>query len=111
MSRVTAQSQLGSITDPVQFMRSASDVIAQLVDAVNGKIELDKNLKSQTITVVFPLANTDLGIAHNLNRTGLKYFPVSKTIACDVFTGATAATNNTIYLQCTHAATVVLVLM
>ena len=111
MSRVTSQSQLGSITDPAQFMRSASDVIAQLVDAVNGKIELDKNLKSQTVTVVFPLANTDLGIQHNLNRTGLKYFVVTKNKACDVFTGVTSATTNTIYLQCTQAATVVLVLM
>ncbi len=111
MSRTTSESDLSNVTDQGEFMRSSSNVISQLANAVNGQLEFDKNFLSQTISVTFPNANTDLGIGHKLNKTGLRYMVASKSKSCDVFTGTTSSTKNTIYLQNTQAgATVTLVL-
>lgn len=110
MSRVVAQSDLSNISDEKQFMQYCSKLLSEIVSVINGKTDFDTNLSTQTVSVRFTNANTDLSIPHNLGRTGLKYFAVKKSAACDVYDGATTATKSTIYLRSTVATTVTLVL-
>lgn len=85
MSKLTAFSNLGRITDPAQFIQYASRVISDIQAILNGKIEFDANIASQTVTTYFPAANADLVIKHELNRTGLKFMVVDKTGPCDIY--------------------------
>lgn len=108
MAKITSPTDLTSITDEKDFMRFTSQLINNIVDIINGKITFNDNITSQSVTVSFTAANTDTAISHKLNKTGVKYFPVSKSVACDVFNGSKSQTTNTIYLQSTQIANVTL---
>ncbi len=110
MSKVSAYSDLGKIKDQDKFMEVASETIKLIVDTVNGKIEFDGNMKTQTVSVTFTAASTSVTVAHGLNKLGVNYIPVKKTAACDVFNGTGTATNSSISLQGTAASTVTLIL-
>lgn len=108
MAKISTPADLTSITDTTEFMKYCSQLIGNMVDIINGRLSFGDNVQSQEIEVSFTTANTDIAITHKLNKTGVKYWPVVKSKACDVFTGSRAQTNNTIYLQCTQVATVTL---
>jgi len=101
---------LGKIKDVNEFMRYCSKFCNNLFGLINGKLEFDSNLLSQTVEVTFTAINTDTKVSHNLNRTGLGYIVKSKAAACDIYTGTTEATNKAIYLKSTVATTVTLIL-
>jgi formate dehydrogenase assembly factor FdhD len=109
MAKISGFSALGKVP-PDQFHKEASPVIQETVDTVNGKLEFDTNMNTQTVTVKFPVANTDLAIGHKLNKTTINYLVGSKSVDCSVYNGATANTKNTVYLRSTQAATVTLIL-
>jgi hypothetical protein len=110
VSRVLSQTDLGKITDTNKFMQYCSKLLNDLMSVFNGKIEFDLNILSQTVSVKFVNANTDLSVAHNLNKTGVKYIVASKSATCDVYNGVTSSTTKTIYLRSTVATTVTLIL-
>ena len=109
MSKVRAHALLDDVK-PEKFQQEASQVLAQLVDTVNGQLEFDQNFLSNTKEVVFTLANTEQAVNHNLNKLIYNYMPVSKLAACDIYDGGTSPTSNTIYLKSTVATTVTLIL-
>ncbi len=110
MAKITTHPDLSNITDPNEFMARGSGIVKDTVDQVNGGLEFDKNLNTQTVSVVFPTANTDVAVSHNLGRTGVKYFIGGKSVDCSVFDGSRAQTKTTIYLRSTQPATVTVVL-
>lgn len=110
MSKVSQNDKLGTIKDPVEFIRQASTLLADIVLAINGKIAFSDNIQSQTVTVNFTAQDTDTTVTHGLNKTGVNYFPVNKNVATDVYTGARAATSGAIYLRATEISSVTLVL-
>lgn len=110
MSKISNSADLGSIKDANEFIRQASQAIKETVDTVNGKLEFDTNLKTQTVTVTFLSANTNLSVRHSLKKTGVKYFAVKKTAACDVYDGTGQTNSGTMSLKGTTAATVTLIL-
>ncbi len=110
MSKVLAQADLSKITDTTSFMQYCAKFINDLIPVINGKLEFDSNLLTQTVTATFSNANVDQGISHKLNKTGLRYIICQKDKACDVFDGVTSDTSSTIYLQCTQATSVKLIL-
>ncbi len=101
---------LSTIKEPEEFMRHGSQAIQAIGDSVNGALEFDKNIRSQTVSVVFATANIDVAVSHTLNKTGVHYLVGKKSASCDVFSGKKASTDSTIYLQSTHPATVSVVL-
>lgn len=101
---------IGSVSDPKEFQRYCSKFASNVFNVLNGKLEFDVNMLTQTVEVTFSAINTDTKIPHNLNKTGLRYFVIKKSAACDVYDGATAATNQAIYLKATVATTVTIVL-
>lgn len=110
MSKISQNDRLGTIKDPVDFIRQASKLLGDIVLVINGKIEFGDNIQSQIVSVSFSAQNTDTSVNHALNKSSVNYFPVSKNVACDIYTGNRAANNKTIYLRSTQVASVTLVL-
>ena len=73
-----------------------------LAGVVNGNLSLT-NLNGITKTVIFPTANSNVTVTHNLNRVPVGYIPLTKNQAGDIFTGSVAATSSQITLQCSTA--------
>lgn len=110
MSKISKAPDVSNVTDPKEFMRFVSNIISDIVNVINGKLEFDQNIISQTVDVTFDAINTDQAISHNLNRNNLKYIVCKKDQVCSVFNGTTSNSNNTIYLQCDQTAKVSLIL-
>lgn len=99
------------VSEIKDFIRSCVRFLDDVLTVINGKVEFDKNIASQTVVATFPTANTTVFVSHDLNRTGLKYFVCDKSAACDVFHIADDDSTTMIALQSTVAgATVSLVL-
>jgi hypothetical protein len=111
MARLKYHPDLSNITDLGMFIKYSTQNFNQLQDILEGSIEFDSNIASQTITVTFPTANTDKIITHQLNRTGLKFFVVDKSVSCDVYHNKTRDTITQICLKCTVATTVTIILI
>ncbi len=110
MAKILTSVDLSTINEPKEFMRHGSQAIQSIGDSVNGGLEFDKNMKTNTVVVVFASANTDVAVKHKLNKSSVHYLTGKKSVSCDIFTGTRAATTDTIYLQSTQPATVTLVL-
>lgn len=110
MSKIQTQAQIDDIKDPEERHTQSAIIIGEIVSKVNGQLEFDKNLLTQTIEVVFTASNTEQKINHSLNKLVYNYFIVSKLAACDVYDGGTDPTSNAIYLKSTVATAVTLIL-
>lgn len=92
------------------FKTVVATLFSDILSVINGKLEFDKNLLTQTVEVTFTSANTEQAISHNLRSLVSEYIVSKKSIACDVYDGVSAATTSVIYLKCSQAATVRLIL-
>lgn len=111
MSKLTELADYTNIDDPKEFMRHASRFISQLQDTFNGGLDFATNFNCQIISVNFSVANQDTQITHKLNRTGIYYIPISKSVSCDVYNGNTAQSKSSIYLRSTVSGSVVSLLL
>ena len=111
MGRFTIQTDLGRIKTFDILVKYTAQCIQQLNNIVNGNVELDSNIASQTITVTFKAANSYQLITHNLNKKGLRFFVIDKSTTCDVYHDASQDNVSQIYLACNKATTVTLVLI
>ena len=109
MANLIRQIDLSQIKDSTEFMRHASQVIADLTDAVNGQLSFG-NLNTQTVQVNFQTANVDVQVQHNLNKTGVNYHVISKPTSLDVYHGNGTDSAKYIFLRSTVAATVTILL-
>jgi hypothetical protein len=79
----------------------------QLAKVVNYGIDLRNggNTNSTIVSgVVTPgTPNTDFTVTHNLGRVPTGYHVISKSAACDVYTGGVGGTATTLTLRCTVA--------
>jgi hypothetical protein len=66
------------------------------------------NISGVWVTVTFAVANVDQTVTHNLGRVPVGYLAMTKSAACDVYTGSVAATKTQITLRGTTTSTVVL---
>lgn len=106
MPKVTNSTDLTKITDAPTFMRFASALLNSIVSTINGGLQFDQNLQTQSVSVSFGVANTDVSVNHGLNKTGVKYIVTSSNAGCGVYTGVSSATTSTIFLRATAPATV-----
>lgn len=111
MAKLTTFTDFGRITDSAEFMRFASAAFSELQSIINGKVEFDVNIASQTQTVYFPSANVDLSITHGLERSNVKYLVAQKTGPCDIYNGSAATTNSTVALKSTAAGVTVTLIL
>lgn len=111
MANVRAPHQFGRITDQKEFNNSVSRYVDELHPVINGKLQFDQNINSQTITMFFTLANTNYVINHTLNRTGLNFLIAHKTQSFDIFHGSGIDTPSTINLQSSVAGVTVTLIL
>ena len=112
MGRVVARTDVDGANDAEELGSLCEQAFRDVVSQVNGNLEFDKNMLTETVSVTFPAsANTEQRISHKMNRIISDYIVCKKSVACDVYDGTTDADKNSIYLKCTVAsATVKLIL-
>lgn len=112
MGRIQAESNVGGAKDAKELAGYCESWFTQAAGQIHGNLEFDKNILSQTVSVTFPAAaNTEMLIQHSLGKIIADYIVCKKSVACDVYDGTSASTNNTIYLKCTVANAVVKIIL
>jgi hypothetical protein len=99
MAKLTTFTDLGKVTDPQEFIRFAAGAFIEMQSIINGKIEFDSNIASQTKTVYFPTANLDVSINHTLGKSSINYLVAQKTGPCDIYNGSVATTESIVNLR------------
>lgn len=79
--------------------RFASQVIKQVISALNRGLIFSDNFDAKTISAVFDTANAEIKVAHNLGRSTQGYLVQSLSAAAIVYAGTSAADDNSIYLR------------
>ena len=102
---------LSNIKDLPTLIKYVSQAINQIHDIIGGSVEFDSNILSQTLSIKFNTANTFQFVTHSLNRKGLRYIVVDKSVACDVYHTPSRDNVSQICLACTVATTVTLILI
>jgi len=95
-----------------RFAKMLQKVYRNLVLVINGNIGFGDgthadNINGSWVSVTFASANTDTTITHNLGRIPVGYIVMTKSQACDVYTGSVSATKSQITLRGTVAGTTV----
>lgn len=108
MSRISSVTGAGFLKgddskDIERFAANVGRFLEELQPLINGKIEFDINLATETVTTFFKFANTTQMVSHSLARTGLKYLICDKSAACDVFHPSSQDTKTAIAFQSTVA--------
>jgi hypothetical protein len=98
MGNIRQPSNLSNTKTQEEFQRSLSRYIDELHPTINGGLEFDKNIKSQTIVQYFKTAAANVAISHNLNKTGVHYWIARKTAACDIYNGTGIDTTSVVNL-------------
>lgn len=108
MSRITASTSIREVK-PEEVPRFVDIFCQNVVTVVNGGLDFATNFNCKVVSVVFTAANTDTTVVHNLGRVASKYFPISKTVATDVYDGSVPSSSSAIILRATVPSTVTLV--
>ena len=103
MAKITEQSDLTNLKDLESFTRYCSQFIQDVEGIVNGNLEFDLNILSQTKIVTFPIANVDLAIPHGLGKSEVNFIVINKETPLDVYAGVSANTKQIVYLRCNVA--------
>lgn len=93
------------------FFRYCAKFCNNVFDIINGKLEYDQNILSKTVDVTFVTPNVDVQVFHPLAKIVTQYIPITKAVACDVYTGNGEPTINYLFLRSTVATTVTIVLL
>jgi hypothetical protein len=103
-----------TVTDKTQpQLSSFSTMLAKiwriLATVINGSVSFGNGVSSDNISGVWlntttpGTPNTNFTLNHNLGRLPVGYLVMTKSAACDVFTGSVAATKTQITLQASVA--------
>lgn len=96
---------LSNQDDPDQFRRWASQVVSDIVNAINGNLSLTDNTSGAFVDVTFPGANTTVQVAHTLKGTPNGYTVIGRSAAITVFDGNKGNTTQFLYVQASGAGT------
>lgn len=77
-------------------LRRQTQILAtKLEELLNNGINFKDNFQSQSISVAFTAADTDLQIAHQLNIVPTGYLVTNKSVSLDVYNGSSNIFNKT----------------
>lgn len=100
MSNITPQFDLNASKSPEDFAKFAPQVITQVINQINGKLDFT-NLSTQQVSIKSPgTPNQAFTIPHNLNKLGVNFIIGSKDLPGDVYR-AGGDTVSTLVLKCT----------
>lgn len=100
MAQVKAPASFQGISDTLELGRFITGFIQALIQQVNGGLDFGANVRAYgPAPITFVTANTDVRIVHTLGKVPTGYLVVNSSVAMRVFNGATAWTQNTIFLR------------
>lgn len=73
--------------------------LKDLRDQVNGSLQFDQNLKTQTVHTSFGATNTDVAVSHNLGTVPSGYILAGASAPMSLFNGSKANTASLLYLR------------
>lgn len=86
--------------DLTQGIRFTSIALSRIVDMLNGNIGVTDNLDVAIISgVTFSIINSEVTVAHGLDRTPVGFIPIIPSVAMNLYNGVTAWTNSNMYLK------------
>lgn len=88
-----------------EMRKFTSQILDQVITAINGKISLNENLDSAIVSVEFASANATVAAKHTLGRVANNYILVGASVAMDLYDSATKNEENVLYLQSNAAGT------
>ncbi len=108
MSRITASSDMDNVK--TEELSKYIDLFCQdVTQTINGKLDFATNFNCKLVTVLFLAANTDTAVPHGLGRVASNYFPVSKSVSCDIYSGSGGSSSSMNLKSTVVPATVTLV--
>lgn len=112
MGRVIANTNIDDTKEIKDLASKCEIALTDIVSQINGNVEFDKNILTQTVVVTFPAtADSQIAINHNLNVIPKGYIICKKSVACDVYDGSTLFDSKQIYLKCTVANAIVTIII
>lgn len=99
-------SQQPTWEDLQRFVQQNFDTLST---ALTNQLSFPDNIDCQLVSVTFSSTSNDTTVPHTLKRVPSGYIPYNKSVASDVYNGATSWTKTNIYLKSTVAATIRLI--
>lgn len=104
MSKVQASSDLSTI-DESDIKKYVTLVLQDIVDKVNGKLELGVNVSGKVLSFTFAAANSDTSVAHGLGRVPVGYLLAGSSASMSVYNGSIANTASSLTIRSSTAGT------
>ena len=98
MSRITGDPGVDKVQEE-EFKKFVSLLFEEIIRTVNNGLDFGTNFNAKTVSATFPAANSDVGVAHGLNRVPAGYLVVGQSAAMSVYNGVNANTSNLLYLR------------
>lgn len=104
MSKVQASPDVATVDDK-DIKKYVTLCLSDIVDKVNGKLELGVNVIGKLLSITFLAANTDVSVAHGLGRVPAGYIITGSSASMSVYNGSTANTASSLILRSSAAGT------
>lgn len=99
MAKVQASPEIASIKSDEERLRYIQICLQDIINQVNGNLDLLNNLGMKVVTVNFPVANVNTAVSHTLGRAPSGYIPFNKNTNMNVFSGNGGRDSSTISLK------------
>ena len=110
MPRIKVPLSVSNTEDLENLRRFTAKTLSDVVDVINGNLDFGDNVRCKIQTVNFLASNSDTQIAHGLGYVPTGYIVVGQSATGTVYDGSQAKTNRDIWLKCTAAITVKLLI-
>ena len=109
MAKLKSIQSCSNVATWQDLRRYSSQALSEIIDEINGQIDVIGNLRTSQISVVFPGAGVQVKAPHALERAPAGYFVSGLSAPVIVYNGTDAATSSEIYLRANGAATATVV--
>ncbi len=99
--KIGSYRDIRNVSNFEDFIRLSSQFFDDVASLLDGGIQFDSNIETDTIPVFFATANVDVQVRHNLNKSNINYLIVQKPVTVDVYHGSGTDTNSVVYLRST----------
>lgn len=101
--KVSASADLDNLLDFDALKRFSAIAFKQVIDTINGNVDVVDNLRVKLVNATFAAANTDTQINHGLGRAPSGYILAGISGNFTVFNGTQGSTADLTYLQASAA--------
>lgn len=97
---------LSNVRSWEELRRYTSQILNDLMDIINGNVDLVDNCGTSLVSVTFSAANTETKVAHTLGRTPQGYLVAGSSADIRVFDSSSVSTAEALFLKASAAGTV-----